>query len=73
MTTQAKRRVAIAGTGHRGSGTWSRELLDSCGMRIDIVGLFDTNRKRLEVAREAIGNQAPVFNDIQSMFAATRP
>lgn len=67
------RRLALAGTGQRGTGTWSCDLLDEHGTRASIVGLFDTNPLRLEAALEAIGNQAPAFTDFQRMLAETRP
>ena len=42
-----KRRVAVIGTGHRGAGTWGRELLATCGDVVDLVGLCDSNSLRL--------------------------
>ena len=38
-----KRRVALVGTGHRGAGTWGRELLANCGEWVELVGLCDSN------------------------------
>ncbi len=58
-----KRRVALVGTGHRGAGTWGRELLANCGQWVEFVGLSDRNSLRLERARAAIGTAAPVFTD----------
>jgi predicted dehydrogenase len=68
-----KRRVALAGTGHRGAGTWGKELIANCGEWVELVGLCDSNSMRLERAREAIGTKAPGFSDLQAMLAATRP
>ena len=56
-----KRRVALAGTGHRGAGTWGRELIANCGGWVEIVGLCDSNPMRLERARFAIGADARTF------------
>ena len=38
MATAGKRRVAVIGTGHRGAGTWGRELLGNCGNVVDSRG-----------------------------------
>ncbi len=46
-----KRRVALIGTGHRGLGTWGKELIQTCGDTVEIVALCDQNALRLERAR----------------------
>jgi predicted dehydrogenase len=68
-----KRRVALVGTGHRGSGMWGRELLDECGRWVELVGLCDSNPLRLERARELIGVAAPLFTDLPAMLGEARP
>ena len=73
MGTSSKRRVAIAGTGHRGAGTWGRELLASCGDQVEIVGLFDRNPMRLDVARRAIGVEAETSTDLAALIRTARP
>lgn len=73
MPRTSKRRVAIAGTGHRGAGTWGRELLASCGDHVEIVGLFDANPMRLDVARRAIGVAAETSTDLAGLIASTCP
>jgi len=73
MPAEAKRRVALVGTGHRGAGTWGKELLSACGEWVEMVGLSDRNAMRLERARGAIGIETPLFTDPREMLAATRP
>jgi predicted dehydrogenase len=73
MAIDRKRRVALVGTGHRGTGTWGRELLANCGEWVELVGLSDENSMRLERARAAIGTDAPAFVDFHSMLADTKP
>jgi predicted dehydrogenase len=73
MATAGKRRVAVVGTGHRGAGTWERELLANCGDVIDLVGLCDSNALRLQRARQAIGVDCPIFTDLGAMLAARPP
>lgn len=68
-----KLRVAIVGTGSRGSGTWGSELMRYHSDVVEIVGLCDTNRKRVEAAREIIGVEAPTFSDFDTMVRETRP
>jgi predicted dehydrogenase len=72
-TSGAKRRVAVVGTGHRGAGCWGRELLAQHGDRVAMVGLCDSNPLRLEVARDIIRTDAPIFTDFRAMLAATKP
>ena len=69
----AKVRVAIVGTGSRGSGTWGRELLMRQNHRVQFVGLCDINRKRLEAARRRIGVDVATFTDLERMLKETRP
>jgi predicted dehydrogenase len=68
-----KRRVALAGTGHRGAGTWGRQLLRDHGSRVELVGLNDVNPLRLAQARQAIGTEAPAFGDLAEMLRTTKP
>lgn len=70
---ETKKRVALAGTGHRGAGMWGRQLLVNCGEWVELVGLFDVNPLRLEHARTAIGSDAPTFTDFGAMLGAIRP
>ncbi|WP_395676007.1 Gfo/Idh/MocA family protein [Inquilinus sp.] len=70
---EGKTRVALVGTGHRGAGTWGRELLAQVGDVVEMVGLCDQNPLRLERARAAIGVDAPVFTDLGAMLRETRP
>jgi predicted dehydrogenase len=73
MATSNKRRVAVVGTGHRGAGTWGRELLATCGDVVDLVGLCDSNSLRLRAARTAIGADCAAFTDLGAMLAQSRP
>src|SRR5262249_23455695 len=73
MAPGQKRRVALAGTGHRGAGTWGKELIASCGDWVELVGLCDANPMRLAPARAAIGTDAPGFTDLAQMLSATKP
>ncbi|MCK6442195.1 Gfo/Idh/MocA family protein [Elstera cyanobacteriorum] len=73
--TQAsgKRRVALIGTGNRGTKTWGKELLDTFGDQIEIVGICDHNPIRRAYAADFIGSGAPLFDDLTSMLTAVKP
>lgn len=68
-----KKKVALVGTGHRGSGTWGRELVQQCGDMVELVGLCDTNSKRCQAAKKLIGVEAPTFTDLDAMLRQTKP
>jgi len=68
-----KLKVAIVGTGSRGSQTWGKAVLEHHGDVVEIVGLCDINRKRVEVAQQLIGTSAPTFVDFDEMVKTTRP
>ena len=42
----AQQRIALVGTGHRGTGMWGKELLSRLGPQVDLVGLCDINGMR---------------------------
>lgn len=68
-----KLRVAIVGTGSRGSYTWGKTVLEGHGDVVEIVGLCDINKKRVKVAQELIGTSVPTFVDFDQMVKTTRP
>ena len=71
---QAKRlRMAIVGTGSRGSFTWGQDVVRDYSDVVEIVGLCDRNRLRVEAARQLIGVNAPTFTDFDRMIRETRP
>src|SRR5262245_28008037 len=72
-TNQRKLRMAIVGTGSRGSFTWGREVVAGYSDVVEIVGLCDHNGKRVEAAKKLIGTAAPTFTDFDRMIRETRP
>ncbi len=66
-------RVALAGTGSRGSQTWGAEVLKSYSDVVEYTGLYDLNNKRAAAAKALMGTSAPVFNDFDKMVKETRP
>lgn len=72
-TTQTRRRVALVGTGHRGSSMWGKELLAGWRENVEFVALCDINGLRAEHSRRLIGTNAPIFTDLDAMLAEVRP
>lgn len=69
----SRKRVALVGTGHRGSGTWGKELISGYSDLVEVVGLCDVNAKRVEVARQMMNSSAPTFTSLDNMLSRTRP
>ena len=68
-----KLKLAIVGTGSRGSFTWGQEVVNGYSDVVEIVGLCDHNRKRVAAAQALIGITAPTFTDFDRMIKETRP
>jgi predicted dehydrogenase len=68
-----KLRVALVGTGGRGSSLWGRDLLKNYSDVLEMVGLCDINPIRLEYAKGYMGAVCPTFTDFETMLQQTRP
>jgi len=74
VTPVAKRRkYALVGTGHRGTGMWGKDIFERYSSEIEFVGLCDKNGKRAEAGRKLIGASCPTFTDFDEMLAKTKP
>jgi predicted dehydrogenase len=69
----AKLRLALVGTGIRGTGGWGRDLLREHSDSVEFVGLCDINPRRVEAGRQLIGIDAPTFTDLGAMLSRVRP
>jgi predicted dehydrogenase len=72
-TNQRKLRMAIVGTGSRGSFTWGKPVIQNFSDVVEIIGLCDHNSKRVEAAKQLIGSNAPTFTDFDRMIKETHP
>lgn len=72
-TTQRKLRMAMVGTGSRGSFTWGQGVVRNYSDVVDLVGLCDHNGKRVVAAQKLIGTSAPTFTDFDRMIRETKP
>jgi predicted dehydrogenase len=73
MPQDNKMRVALVGTGIRGSGTWGKTLLENYSDILEMVGLCDINPKRLEYAKRYMGAKCPTFVEFERMVEQTKP
>ncbi len=68
-----KRRVAVVGTGHRGTGTWAGEAIATCADHVALVGLCDINEKRMRAAASWLGSGVFASTNLDQMLETTRP
>ncbi|MBC7948805.1 MAG: Gfo/Idh/MocA family oxidoreductase [Chitinophagaceae bacterium] len=68
-----KIRLALVGTGARGSSLWGREIMKSFGEVTEFVGLSDINPGRLEYVRKSLNLSCPAYTDFQKMLRETKP
>lgn len=74
-TMRGRKRVALVGTGGRGTLSWGKDLLEQLPSEVEMVGLCDINTKRAVVAREYIGMDIPIYDaaDFARMVEETKP
>ncbi len=72
-TLEKKIKVALVGTGIRGSGTWGKTLMAQYSDVLEMVGLCDINSRRMEYAKRFMGATCPTFLDFKQMITETRP
>ena len=68
-----RKRIALVGTGIRGSGFWGKRVFDNYSDIVEFVGLCDRNPGRMEYAKQAIGLDCPTFTDFEQMMRETEP
>ncbi len=69
----AKKRLALVGTGDRGTSFWGQRVQADYGDIVEFVGLCDVNRGRAEFAKTRINTSCPVFTDFDEMMKITKP
>ena len=69
-----KQRIAMVGTGHRGTGMWGIPVQKEYGDNdIEFVGLCDINPGRVEYAKKKLGVNCPTYTDFDKMMKETKP
>lgn len=69
----SKRRVALVGTGIRGIGFWGERVAREYSDLLEWVGLCDKNPGRVQLAKEVMKVDCPVFTDFDKMLSETKP
>jgi predicted dehydrogenase len=68
-----KFRLALVGTGSRGSSLWGRDMIEFLSDATEFVGLSDINPGRLEYVKKALGVSCPTFSNFEQMLNETKP
>lgn len=69
----ARKRIAMIGTGHRGTGFWGKKVVDNFSDVVQFVGLCDSNPGRLAFAKDRMGVTCPTFTDFEKMMRTVKP
>jgi predicted dehydrogenase len=69
----AKKRVAMIGTGHRGTGFWGETVVKNFSDVLEFVGLCDKNPGRVSWAKERMKVSCPTFTDFEQMMKTVKP
>ncbi len=69
----AKKRLALVGTGDRGTGFWGKAILENYKDLVEFVGLCDINPGRLAYAKGFIGTDCQTFVDFDQMMKEKKP
>lgn len=73
MTNRNKRKLALVGTGIRGTTFWGKRILEQYADLVEFVGLCDINPGRLDFGKSYIGADCPVFTDFDLMMTTVKP
>lgn len=73
--SRVKVKLALVGTGSRGTYDWAIPIIETYENMIEIVALCDINPKRLEASKEAMGTDARTYEskDFDLMIKDTKP
>ncbi|HYO21642.1 MAG TPA: Gfo/Idh/MocA family oxidoreductase, partial [Flavisolibacter sp.] len=69
----AKKKLAMVGTGHRGTGFWGETVIKDFGDVVEFVGLCDKNPGRMEWSKQRMKLQCPTFTDFDQMMKTVKP
>lgn len=69
----ARKRMALVGTGDRGSGFWGKNLMTNYSDLLEFVGLCDINPGRAEYSKTYIGATCNTYTDFDKMMQETKP
>ena len=73
ISSSAKRRYAVVGTGERSISMWAKPVVQNYTDILETVGLCDINAKRVAVARKMSGASCPTFTNFDQMCDQAKP
>ena len=73
MRPNAKIRLALVGTGIRGTSFWGNRVAGNYKKEVEFVGLCDINEGRVKLAAKLIGVDCPTFTDFDKMMQTVKP
>lgn len=68
-----RKKLAMVGTGHRGTSMWGTPVIREFRDHVEFVGLCDINPGRLATAKEMLQLNCPTYTDFDRMMKETRP
>lgn len=68
-----KKKIALIGTGSRGTGMWGKTVIKEYSDYVEYVGLCDINPGRLEAAKKHMGAECKTFTDFETMMVEVKP
>src|SRR5262249_37446691 len=68
-----KQRVAMVGTGDRGTSMWGTPVVEEFKDIVEFVGLCDINPGRVETAKKLLGVSCPTYTDFDKMMKEVKP
>lgn len=68
-----KLRIALIGTGIRGTGFWGRTVMEQYSDIVEFVGLCDINPGRLAFAKKFMGVSCNTYENFDTMMRETHP
>lgn len=69
----SKKRIALVGTGIRGTTMWGKSVVENYSEYVEFVGLCDINKGRVEYAKKYINVSCPTYTDFEQMMKETKP
>lgn len=73
LRPKAKKKLAMVGTGVRGTSMWGKSVVEEYGDMVEFVGICDINPGRLAYAKEYMGVNCPTFTNFEEMMRQTKP
>ncbi|OGV81798.1 MAG: hypothetical protein A3K19_26400 [Lentisphaerae bacterium RIFOXYB12_FULL_65_16] len=67
------KRFVIVGVGGRGTDSYAATIIKEFAGRVEIVGIHDSNPKRMEACNRLLGANLPMYTDFDEMLRKARP